>query len=327
MGFLGKVVSIFRERYRRTIVALGFLIVAAVIEYAVGHSDPVWVLIYHIIRDIGIAFIIAIILAAGIESEHRKQLRGMLEEKVGSISENVFKGVYNVELPREYVSETVSLAIKNNFVRTGTQVIYWIRSQQEGADEFVTLDTKISFTIKNISHKNQVLPMKLLLPRPTNPARASHSIIADWKVTLDGGDREIPFPGFSVDMREANAQLQELINTEDDLYCKIELGKIDLAVQQEAHVTARYVMVKEIDDTEILKFLHPTKGVSVNIYGADMFLIKGRSIHRHTCELGEPLNDAQTLSQRDYFLPHQGIHIWWKRKRPSDSHTVGRGGP
>jgi hypothetical protein len=82
----------------------------------------------HVTRDVGLSMLIGLFVSSVIERRHQKELKDSLNSRIQSISENVFSGVYNSDIPKAIVSEAIEQILKARIVRSELDINYTIKA-------------------------------------------------------------------------------------------------------------------------------------------------------------------------------------------------------
>ena len=301
------------------ITAIGFLLIVVALSIETfAHPEPgVWQLLVHLARDLGIAFLIAALICISVEISHRKELTQMLDSKIEMLAGNVFKGVFNNNLPTELIDEAIAIAFTPKLIREDMVVRYTLQSKQSDGVPYVEVVADISFAMKNVTNHPEEFKLGVTLPNPILPQLKSQTKLNSFQIGTVGPDSLTPIA--QDDVNAANDMFQEELKDDARRSGVARLGEQTVFPGQRLYVKALYVMAKEEEDTELLTTLYAANGINLQVFnklGPDMML-HGQLVHRETNTRLLPIpsnSDVYELKHNGYFLPHQGVQFWWKRK-------------
>jgi len=301
-------------------IALGSLFVAtaadvvrigvqqgSIVDYAVHWfmSGKVWILV---LKDVGFACLIALVLALFIERSARDRQERAAAMQQEKIAENVFKGVFNNDIPEVLVDEVVESVLRAPIVRTENHAHFIMDDGSIEVDGDITRHVVITattrYTLKNCSRQPINVPVGLMIPIPSNPnlrarAKLTEVEIAERKlsdVEIAEGDRAIPDTAY-----EKRFQWRHQLSPGDTLSVKL-----------------AYSLVKDRSDNEIWTSLFPTLAstLSVVVNTGDLD-IGADGLNRETLRPVNAITDKSEERHRTWelkipMLPYQGFVLWWR---------------
>lgn len=273
-----------------------------------------------VLTTTSIAFLVAIYISAVIESKHRKKLEAKLDLRITRITEEVFKGVFKVNLPKELVQVGVEQIFGTSIVRENTKLTYtlsdasYMHASEGNPDEeidYIKLKAKARFDLVNYSSKIEKVCPKLILPNPLVP-EMKKSVKVDTFVVN----------GVKFNKAHANQKIQEQLkgnypgNHVQDIVITFP-ETFELLPGQRITASLTYCMAKEIEDTEVFRTAYPMNGLSVTINPKSKYdlAILSRSLHNSDTESNKPEEEGGLYiwDVNGYILNHQGMMFWWKK--------------
>lgn len=262
----------------------------------------------------------ALLIAAGVWLIFELQLRLRSEKefshRLSSIARNVFDAVLGNNLPTPFIDEVKRVALGLSFVRRDFTAHYTISDStyevSPGVQEpFVKLISELSFTVRNVGASDCPFRVAAALPNPLHPklkeqvsVRVIDAVLHEKQVNLnrDKAEKE-----FRINLAQATG-----FNVPYDA------GSVVLRPGEELFIKIEVVMAKEEEDAELLELVIPCDKLTVSITETNTMAprrIFARSVHRIERDaLPTPSNPCRySLTIDDYFLPHQGVLMGWKR--------------
>jgi hypothetical protein len=242
--------------WRATFISI-LLIVAAIfallISMAIANEHGI---IQQIIRDIGIALIVAAVIIFTIEQKSRDELNKMVSRFLQRTHENLFQTILGVEFPKPMFDFVRDRLMKEPVFRTEAEVHYTILPISETVGprwniSTILLDYSFSYKIKNLSDRDQTHPIRFFVEEPLD-----HSAKTDKQfpyLEIDGV--EIAHS----DIRHADKEWKDrpgLRRFEHHLR---------MAPKEESFIRLRHRMTKLIVDTECWRTLHPADSLRFSI--------------------------------------------------------------
>ncbi len=264
-------------------------------------SNALW---GHFVSELGIAGLVAFVLALTIERLSRtalqEEFRKLAEEERNAIKKDVFHYVYGNIVPQEIRDELDHYVLQSNFIRSDLYLQFelTIEKDTKTSEEYVKSKCLTRSHIRNISGQSQTFPIK-------------HSID---KSPSDAFKDEVKYLGFSVSGSQKDFSLKE-----SDLKTMTQEGdakiSLDLSKAQDKHE-----VVVSPDQTAELKIEY--QGIRTLKGGGIYFFFTS-----HTCDLELTVNVinrdldvfAETLSphklaETQRHDPDDGYYNWMLKK-------------
>ena len=294
-----------------------------------GEPDrhPIASMAEHFANELGIAGIVACILAITIEAlshkeflklaeeERRaikKEFEKVAQEERNAIKEDVFHYVYGHSIPEEITTEIELQLLKNLFVKRNLVLIHTIEPFPRNP-KYVVLTTHITYELQNLTNQTQTYHLLTFSEDAPEPALQAEARYLSIKVD----DCETPFA----------VEGDELVGSQD----KNKIGG-HLCVERDIRVRhdrpARFALsvrtLKSVDEGyDIFLCSDPTCGfdMKVHVYHLDLEV----SAHAFHPEMLSPALEHRPALNRYHWsikrpvLIHQGGYVYWRPKR-----TVGK---
>lgn len=275
------------------------------------------------LKALSVAVVVTVGVAAIIEHRNRDKLNAALTEKAEKIANNVFDGLFgNDHSPR--LLETLKEHILNkSIVRDSLTMRYTLRDHMGrnklAGQRFTMLKAQVTAEFTNISTtagSNSPLPLELSLPNPL--LTELKKMVKLHSVVIRQSDRpEMVLTQDQID--EANARLYASLSDNNALEGIVQFGDLDLGPGETGGFEIQYTMMKEAEDSELLRSFHTTSALSLTVidHTDRNLFIRAKAIHPGTLKLHSDEDSVSEWSLNDIILPQQGILIWWKERPPS----------
>jgi hypothetical protein len=275
------------------------------------------------LKALAIAVTVTVGVASILEGRNRIKLNAELTQKAQQIANNVFDGIFgNAHSPA--LLETLKRQILNkSIVRQSLDMRYTLVAYEGkhrlAGQRFTMLKAHVSATFKNIATaagSDVHLPLELSLPNP---------LLNELKklVRIDSGiiqrQNRDDAPLSSTELAAVNLRLQERLKDDDALEGHVKFGMLDLAPGETGGFEINYVMMKEEEDSELLRSFHTTSALTltvIDLTNRNLFL-RAKAIHPGKLKLINGEDNVSVWSLSDIILPQQGVLIWWKKKLPA----------
>lgn len=171
----------------RYILAWGtlFIILASIFKnygfYYFFYKDPGGVLLYELLRDAGIAFLIASIIAFTIESKASRErnsiMQGFAAKAQGYIkeaSEKTLESFFKRELPEGWYEYFRFVIQKSHFIRSNLHLRISFsmlpdnEKKHDPYEEYLYLYQEVSYEVKNVSDNDQILDVEAFIELPAD---------------------------------------------------------------------------------------------------------------------------------------------------------------
>jgi len=260
------------------------------------------------IKELGIAFFIALIISIAIERAARTEFDKTIKQRVTEIQENVFKSTFSRNIPKALIDEVENLVLRADFIRRDHRTTYRLSIRSARAinpaivNDFnvVFIDKTTFYVVKNVSGVRKDFSVKVGIEKPPieelkNYVSIDQVRIRDQELTpemIRGGD---------MDLQDAFKNFEHTVR--------------NIEPNQEVTVLTKCTVIKMLTDVEIWRSLLPSDGMHLTVQfppGTGAF--GASSLHR--AEVSKLVSDDAAgyhewkLDQA--VLPHQGIVFWWK---------------
>jgi len=244
-----------------------------------------------------------------------------MDERMEEMANNVFSGVFQTDLPNELVSEAIDIGLKAKVIREDFNLNYTLLdasfTDEEGVENsYVLVEAEARFTLRSIGTNDTPVKVGVSLPDPQISALREQVIVT--RVEINGE----PIRGLD----EKNSELQKAFADNDGAYGDVAFfaGEHELPERGDfAHIRACYKMAKEVEDTEVVRSLYPSNGVTLTVFDRTpgKRRVAAHPIHPGKFERapdGVGAKGVYTWRLSRYLLPQQGIMFWWKLANRGD---------
>lgn len=255
-----------------------------------------------ILRDIGIALIVAAIIIFTIEQKSRDELNRMVGSFLRRTHENLFQTILGIEFPKPMFDFVRDRLMKEPIFRTETEVHYTIRPLSDNAGDrwgiaTVRLDCTYGYRIKNLSDREQVHPIRFFVEEPLDQNAQT--------------DKEIPkleVDGVSIsqdDVKHADQAWKDRPGLRRFEY------HLKMAPKEERAIRMYHRMTKLVADTECWRTLHPSDGLRFSVTHPVELSVGVDAMHPDELTTIQD-NEASFVGMiaRPLF-PANGFLFWW----------------
>lgn len=272
-----------------------------------------------LLRAIGSALILSIIISVTLERQNRSQFMDALANKTRELTLSVFAGMFNRNHPDALLTAVKSQILERDLIRDSISVAYTLSIwRPKGGGEvpkgrtFIRVDVILSSTITNVSTLKGVdagvasVPLGLALPNPMIDALKDDVTVAQFLVGGAPLDAET--------LRTANKKLREDLRDDEREDVQVDFGSREIQPGESLSISANYTMLKEAEDTEVFRTLQIARSLSltVNDNTGGRLKVRARSIHPSSLEKMASGSATTQWRLSDIILPQQGIMVWWK---------------
>lgn len=265
------------------------------------------------LSELGFALIIAFIVSVSIEAKAHADFIKLFREKSQALNQDVFKAIYEISHDPAYVKVAIERVFQAKLARSDYEVSYRLDPYPVPPDyvgsvdfsRFLLVTVQIRYTVRNLTNADNTFDLKYGLPLRSGVFRKM-ARLSSLKV-----GQEPPVTG------EALTQL--LIG--DDEIERTYNKRITLTGYEERDIAIDATMVKELSDTEIFSFLHPTMGLklalTVNLPGLSWGM---RPRTASAVKPSIPAEDGRSQVWRiaGPILPHNSVSLWWRDAKDDD---------
>ncbi len=277
-------------------------------------------LIHTLSKEIGFAFIVAIVIWTMFELFNREEEEVVFNSRLEQIKRSVFFSVFKRNFPDQLMDEADKLLLGESFIRPSIDVLYTLTDSEcsrdgvDGKVRIVLLNSVARYRVKNVGNEPLHCPNKAALPNPMHPEMKDLVRVKNVHVTIGDDDPQ------KIDLTKAEEKFRERIQDNSIYDVRFELDDILVGGGKEIEIVWEYTMVKEEEDTEVMRFLFPTGSLNLTIIDRTTSprLVRARSIHRVdlTTVSVEREIGVYKYSLDHFLLPQQGYMIWWKKDVP-----------
>ena len=264
-----------------------------------------------LLRDLGLAGLVALLVGALIEKASRKRQEEDFNTHLQNVSQETFKAVIGHKIPESIVDKVLGTVLRKAIIRENSRLklrLSDIPGRETG--DYILLNCTHQYILRNLSSETVKHTIKIF--KPTPPVEGYDEFLLPMTVTIDGepleedviadGDDAIPNSGF--EERFAH--------------------KINIKPNSSINVRSETWLLKEQSDTELWVSLIPSTGMEVDVEMAlgTLPLWHVDALHSGSLDILTPNLPLPPFSERncsyrltDALLPYQGIHLWWRPLR------------
>lgn len=283
---------------------------------AAGHTAPGHSFWPRVLDELGFALLIASGVWLIFELQLRLNAEKEFSHRLTMVSRNVFDAVLGNNLPTPFIGEVKRVALGVRLVRTSFTAHYTIKDATFEAapgvtQPYVELVALMSFTVKNVSAADVAYRIEAALPNPVHPKLKELIAVR----LVEGHLHNKPI---KLDLVKAEKNFRERLKKASGFNVAYSAGQVLLRPSEELQLRFEVVTAKEEEDSELLELALPCDGLTISITETNPAAPRrtfARSIHRIDKEaIATPANPLRlSLTIEEYFLPHQGVLIGWKR--------------
>jgi len=276
----------------------------------------VYLALAETLKGLSVALLVSLLVSNFFERANRNRLNKELSDKAQQISNNVFDALFGNSHPPA-VLDTIKEILNRPITRDRLDVTYTLTRWDPGQGrlagrKYIKVEASLSAVTRNIADPTRspgssyLLPMALSLPNPQFDELKPLVRIISFKV--DGIDKS------SNEIDDANKQLQAALKNDSEADANVAFGDYLLSPGSDVRVQADYIMMKEIEDTEVLRSFQLTKALTLTVIDKTGLGLAVRARAIHPGELA-PTGNSQSFLRwelNDIILPQQGIMVWWK---------------
>jgi len=269
------------------------------------------------LSELGFALIIAFIVSISIEARAHADFIKLFREKNQVLNQNVFKAIYEISHDPAYVRVAIERVFQAKLLRRDYEVSYRLDAYPSLSDyagkvdftRFLLVTVQIRYSVRNLTNADNTFDLKYGLPLRSGIFREK-ARLSSLRIGQD--------PPITGD------ELTALLIGDDGTeraYNK----RITLKGNEERDIAIDATMVKELSDTEIFSFLHPTMGLkltlTVNVEGLKWGM---RPRTASTVQQSIPAEDGRSQVWRiaGPILPHNSVSLWWRHAKDDDTEDL-----
>lgn len=276
------------------LIGLGAILVGNVLY----ETSKLWA---TFIIEIGIAFIISLIVIFTIERFQRNHQNEFLEEITDQTNENVFRAIYKRFIPEAVFKEIEDSLLSAHVFRTKHEIQYSIKKfPNREHQHHVLCEAVSSYTLKNMTGSVVKQHIVMQLERPVKP-----ELDEFCKVTA---------------VRIGKKKLDEatIKNQTKTLYDRFNFSQeVEIPPNGSVEIQCESTLVKYKLDNESWVLKHPSDGVSLTLEVIDPELkldLYASARHSKDLELRLDKDTRKKWELNHGTFPHQSVVMWWKEK-------------
>lgn len=251
------------------------------------------------IVEIGVAFIIALIVIFTIEKYQREHQDAFIEQYIQKISKQLFNAAYNKMVPDVVLNEFIQCLAFSDVIRKEHEITYIIEPCEGHPNNVICTAISI-YKLENITTGDiKAQPITMFLEKPLDPELNQHCKVQSISI----GNKTYSAQEIAENTTENEQNFSFVVNV------LIPRGEC-------VRVNAKASLVKQIEDAENWELKHPSDGIRVAVQANSKLNLKLHARARHSRPLGVRLNEENQKSWElnHGILPHQSISIWWSKK-------------
>jgi len=294
-------------------VCIPLLVGAIVVLLLSAVIVDTYVMAKQILRDVGIAMIVAAIIIFTIEQRSKDELNRMVGRFLKRTHENLFQTILGVEFPKPMFDFVRDRLMKEPVFRTEAEVHYTILPVSENvgprwAIPTVLVEYSFSYKIKNLSDRDQTHPIRFFVEEPLdNNAKIDKQFPY---LEIDGA--EIP----DADIRHADKEWKDrpgLRRFEHHL---------KMAPKEESFIRLRHRMSKLIVDTECWRTLHPADSLRFSITHPVELSVGVDAMHPDELTTIQDNESSFVGMIARPLFPANGFLFWWHPRAASKNAEI-----
>ncbi|HWX86495.1 MAG TPA: hypothetical protein VNZ48_23085 [Xanthobacteraceae bacterium] len=269
-----------------------------------------------LLHEIGFALIVASVVWFIFERISESHSERVWKRRSEKIAEDVFYGVLRRRLPKELLVVANELILAQDVIRKELCLSWEIFDGTAELNEIcgfpvVRLDTRVSYRLLNISERPKTHQIVLSLPNPT--LRGDHKLPMLSGVVIRQGDQLLA---------PAETLLSQALcnRKEEDSRVIFNIASINLPADSDAFIAIEYSLLKYENDTDLFQTVFPADSISISIrdHRPGARLVGVRALHRDKLTVERCLPDKGVYEYKlpKFFLPHQGVIVWWNKQKP-----------
>lgn len=270
------------------------------IYYAVTEDGFVWSKLWPLLlKEAGIAMLIAIVLIYTIEGVSRKRHEDAVHEQLGSVNKSIFQAVYKRYIPEVVFQEVERCLLKNYILRKNYQINYTLREVREddidgleNAEDYFVCEIYISYVLANMTNTEKTEEIAFSLEVPNEAEIAGFTSISSFQIN----DEEF-----------INEQQTANVNGA----CKFTKER-KIAGDAEIRVNMQGKTIKRKIDSESLSSLLPSESIRISVNAPEGTDVQCNSNHSQDIKRMTPEQASLSVWELNYgIFPYQSFVIYW----------------
>lgn len=268
----------------------------------------------NLLKELGFASGIAFILIIANEiASHNRHMRSS-SAMTKRISENVFRGVFGIDTPREVVKEAVETIFRAPLVRSGFNLsLSCSRPAGDGVykyrDSHFIVDVFLSYKLTNLSsfHINEHIPLSFDIYTDDVLSSMCRLMLASIGDAVYNPGDEMEYHQVAASDDFGPSYFERRYNF-----------PISLKPSETAKVMFRYRIVKSTEDSEVLTSAFPTIDGQFTLTLPEDCKFEANAMSRHRHKVKRTMEYHNIWELTAPLLPLQSVTIWWRPRRNDD---------
>ncbi len=273
----------------------------------------------ELIKELGYALIIAIVIAITIESVSRRAHNRDMQRQFLQVHRNVFGGIFGIFLPKSIIKEFADIIVNSKFFKYNYLSRYTIAVRSEPinnvATEIAEMRFNLSYRAKNTTPNTEEYSIILSVSDPPKYSGWPEDTLQNVFIN---GKRIYPASTTPVGTTAAPAAP----TASSQSVTAAPLGGLTfehattLSPNEEIEVSIISKHYRYPSDSEVIYTPHPSLDMQVQfVIPPEIKNIGASAIHRQDILKDSESDDFREHSWRTRgpVLPYQGIYVWWTR--------------
>ena len=257
--------------------------------------------------EVGFAFIIAWVVGMTVEREARRELSDHANKQAVTISENVVKYLYSVDLPRDVFDLVEEYVFKQKVIKTSQLLVFDLTSEIIEGD-WIAMNCEFDYRIKNISSEDVDYPVRF---HASKVSGLNEPKVGDVGLkSLIIGSEEIE-----------EAEFQDIDDADEDNVGQQKFSKnVTLRPGEEKRIRVNFSQYKRVNDNDLFQTNAISLCTELRVhYNAEMMNLFWEPVHpsekfdREMNRQAGTKNACKIAEIDSPLLPKHGIFIWWNK--------------
>jgi hypothetical protein len=270
-------------------------------------------LVSLIFKELGVAFLIAYIIAILIEKKAREAQDRLFREQLHRVQKNVIEAVYAKKIPDDFLKYIETHLFEQKFYRKNLDVNYVIRSREDSTAE-INLTT--AYEVTNNSYSTSSYEVRLSFEKPFRIDLPDHVKLKRLYVKAEAS----PKPLVDLDEKGIEEAIRKNTIKRSDTSALINYSyAFDINPGAIFSVRIENTWLAKTDGYDFWRGAAPSDGICYAVYRTDENLnVHVVAIHPEdpVKVFGGPGEAKQAWEIKSPLAPHQGFLVWWSPKIP-----------
>lgn len=267
-------------------------------------KDTLWIPTLEFVSGLGMTFMTASLISWMVDRVARSYNARKVASERQEIRDDVFKSIYSRFFSEKILHEFDATLFNSEVLKIDTRIEMEL-TKKDGAefqDEWLLVEYKHSYRIRNVTKGEIEHPIKLMLELPLRNNLKKMCRIT--RVEIQGD----VYSG-------AELEKQQMITSCDD-YKTLETRR-KLGSNEEISVSFTYQTVKKIEDYELIVMLVPTENIAIRARGFKGLTLKADSNNSKRLNCRRYNDNDCEWQLNNGMLPYQSVTVWWKTSENS----------